>query len=87
MPAQVQHGSLLQFADDTCLICSGNSNEDTSRLLTENLTSLSQWIAASRMQVNVNKSTNIEASHMSVANAGKQLISPFIAEINPYSSF
>ena len=46
MPAQVQcGGSLLQFAGDTCLICCGNSNEDISRLLTEDLTSLSQWIA------------------------------------------
>ena len=24
MPSQVQHGCLLQFADDTCLICAGN---------------------------------------------------------------
>ena len=30
MPDQVQHGVLLQFADDTCLICCGKSYEETS---------------------------------------------------------
>ena len=57
MPNQVQHGVLLQFADDTCLICCGKSHEETGMLLTEDLTSLSQWIVASHMQVNVNKSS------------------------------
>jgi len=56
MPVQVQH-SVLQFSDDTCLICCGDSNKDTSRQLTEDLTSLSQWIAASQMQINVHKSS------------------------------
>ena len=57
MPNQVQHGVLLQFADDTCLICCGKSHEETSMLLTEDLTLLSQWIVACHMQVNVNKSS------------------------------
>ena len=57
MPDQVQHGVLLQFADDTCLICCGKSYEETSVLLTEDLTLLSQWIVTSHMQVNVNKSS------------------------------
>ena len=52
MPDQVQHGVLLQFADDTCLICCGKSYEETSVLLTEDLTLLSQWIVTSHMQVN-----------------------------------
>ena len=57
MPNQVKHGVLLQFADDTCLICCGESHTKTSVLLTEDLTSLSHWIVASRMQVNVDKSS------------------------------
>ena len=57
MPDQVQHGVLLQFADDTCLICCGKSYEETSVLLTEDLTLLSQWIVTNHMQVNVNKSS------------------------------
>ena len=56
MSDQVQHDVLLQFADDTCLICCGKSYEDTSVLLTEDLTLLSRWIVTSHMQVNVNKS-------------------------------
>ena len=56
MPKQVQHGPLLQFADDTCLICCGSSSERVSKLLSEDLSLLSSWIAQSRMQVNVGKS-------------------------------
>ena len=40
MPDQVQHGVLLQFANDTCLTCCGKSYEETSVLLTEDLTLL-----------------------------------------------
>ena len=57
MPNQVKHGELLQFADDTCLICCGESHIKTSVLLTEDLISLSQWIVASHMQVNIDKSS------------------------------
>ena len=57
MPNQVKHGVLLQFADDTCLIWCGESHTKTSVLLTEDLTSFSHWIVASRMQVNVDKSS------------------------------
>ena len=56
MPKQVQHGPLLQFADDTCLICCGSSSESVSKLLSEDLSLLSSWTAQSRMQVNVGKS-------------------------------
>ena len=27
MPLQMQHGTLLQFADDICLICGGDNYE------------------------------------------------------------
>ena len=57
MPNQVQHGALLQFADDTSLICCGKPYEETSVLLTEDLTLLPQWIVTSHMQVNVDKSS------------------------------
>ena len=32
MPEQGQHGPLLQFADDTCLICCGSSSESVTSL-------------------------------------------------------
>ena len=37
MPSQVQHGCLLQFADDTCLIRAGNSPGVVARLLLDDL--------------------------------------------------
>ena len=52
MSKQVQHGPLLQFIDDTCLICCGSSSESVSKLLSKGLSLLSLWIAQSRMQVN-----------------------------------
>lgn len=55
MPSVVQHGSLLQFVDDTCLICCGSTVESVSQLLNDDISS-SEWITASRMQVNVSKS-------------------------------
>jgi len=51
---QVNHGLLLQFADDTCLICRGDTNECVSKMLSDDLSS---WISASWMQVNVRKSS------------------------------
>ena len=39
MRLQVQHGSLLQFADDTCLICCGNTDHDVAQMLSEDLKS------------------------------------------------
>ena len=33
MPSQISHGRLLQFADDTCLICSGESPTAVTAML------------------------------------------------------
>ena len=41
MPLQVQHGSLLQYADDTCLICCGDSHHSAARMISKDLESLS----------------------------------------------
>ena len=57
MPSQVQHGCLLQFADDTCLICAGNSPGIVARMLQDDLCVLSNWVALSKM--NLNKSNVI----------------------------
>ena len=56
MPLQVQHGSLMQYADDTCLICYGNTYHDVDEMLCEDLKSLSSWITNSKMLINVIKS-------------------------------
>ena len=51
-----KHGPLLQYVDDTCLICCGSSSENVSKLLSKDLSLLSLWIAQSRMKINVRKS-------------------------------
>ena len=57
MPSQVSHGRLLQYADDTALICSGIDLAEVHRGLTEDLQSLSAWIAQSKMKLNIAKSS------------------------------
>ena len=60
MPSQVWHGCLLQFADDTCLICTcaGNSPGAVASLLQDDLSVLSNWVVhvLSKMKLNLNKS-------------------------------
>ena len=53
MPLQVKNGVLVQFADDTCIICSGKTHEEVSEMLCNDLCSLSSWIRNSHMEVNV----------------------------------
>ena len=54
MPSLVHHGNLLQFADDTTLICSGDTCE---KKLSHDLELISKWISQSKMQLNVKKSS------------------------------
>ena len=56
MPLQVKNGDLVQFADDTCITCSGRTHEEVSEMLCNDLCSLSSWIRNSHMEVNVKKS-------------------------------
>ena len=56
MPSQVQHGCLLQFADDTCLICVGDSPGAVAGMLQGDLCVLSHWVALSKMKLNFKKS-------------------------------
>ena len=53
---QIQNELLLQFADDTCLICYGDDHTQVKDFLRSDLDSLARWIATSKMQVNVEKS-------------------------------
>jgi len=50
----VQHGILLQFADDTCLVCCGDSYEHVQSMLSDDL---ARWIKDSRMKFSVFKSS------------------------------
>ena len=57
MPLAVKQSCLLQFADDTCLICQGKSPAIVGRHLNADLCLLSTWIHNSKMQFNLNKSS------------------------------
>ena len=59
MPSLVHHGNLLQFADDTTLICSGDTCEEVEKNLSHDLVLISKWISQSKMWLNVNKSSAI----------------------------
>ena len=50
MLLQIQNGSLLQFADNTCLICYGDDHTQVKDFLSSDLDSLARWIATSKMQ-------------------------------------
>jgi len=57
MPLQVSHSCPLQFSDNTCLICSGDSAGAVAQMLQEDLCVLSQWIMTSKMKLNLKKSS------------------------------
>ena len=52
----MKDGGLVQFADDTCIICSGKTRKEVSEMLCSDLCSLSSWIRDSHMEINVKKS-------------------------------
>ena len=57
MPLQVRHGTLLQLADDTYLICSGDNYEHVKNMLCDDLSTLLRWIKSSKMKFNLSKSS------------------------------
>ena len=57
MPSLVKCGRLLQFADDTTLICSGDTHNEVQQQLEHNLKLLLFWINSSKMKLNTSKSS------------------------------
>ena len=57
MPFVVKHSRLLQFADDTVVICSGTSYDVVKDHLNSDMERLHAWIIGSRMRLNVQKSS------------------------------
>ena len=57
MPSLVECGRLLQFADDTILICSGDTHDDVQQQLEHDLRLLFFWINSSKMKLNTSKSS------------------------------
>ena len=53
--AQITYGKLLQYADDTALICSGTTQAVVQQNMLSDLSQLAVWIKESKMQFNVSK--------------------------------
>ena len=53
MPSIVENGKLLQFANDTTLICSGTDFDSVKNQLSHDLSLVYNWISASRLQLKV----------------------------------
>ena len=57
LPSQVTSGLLLQYADDTTLICCGPSKEDVASMMNHQLELIGQWTKANNMKLNHRKSS------------------------------
>ena len=56
LPSQVTNGVLLQYADDTTLVCSGTSPLVASEVTNQQLQLVYDWIVSNKMQLNFWKS-------------------------------
>ena len=52
LPSQVTSGLLLQYADDTTLICRAPTKDDVASVMNSQLKLISQWTGANRMRLN-----------------------------------
>lgn len=57
LPLRITHGLLVQYADDTTLICSGPSVSDTADVMSSQLQLVNKWILDSKMMLNIQKSS------------------------------
>ena len=68
LPSQVPGGLLLQYADDTTLICSAPSVQDAVILMNSHLKIISQWTENNRIQLNFSKSPFLSLSFTLIVN-------------------
>ena len=52
LPSQVTDGVLLQYADDTTLVCSGVSPLAAAEVMNQQLQLVHDWIVSNKMQLN-----------------------------------
>ena len=57
LSSQVTGGLLLQYADDTTIICSAPTKDDVASLMNSQLKLIDQWTSANKMTVNYSKSS------------------------------
>ena len=84
MPLAVKHCCLLQFADDTCLICQGESPAVVGGLLNADLCLLSTWIRNSKMHFNFKKSS---VMWFSVGSKHVDAQPQILIDDHPFSSY
>ena len=56
LPSQLADGVLLQYADDTTVICSGFTTAAVQTIMCSQL-SIIQWVLESKMRINFRKSS------------------------------
>ena len=56
LPSQVTNGILLQYTDDTTLVCSGTSPLVAAEVMNQQLQLVHDWIVSNKMQLNFRKS-------------------------------
>ena len=52
LPVQVTNGLLLQYADDTTVICTGATSTDVQNIMCFQLSLIQRWILQSKMNIN-----------------------------------
>ena len=55
MPSLVEHSKLLQFTDDTTVICLGENRDVVRKELNSDLQRIAMWIMHSKMKFNIQK--------------------------------
>ena len=56
LPSSVNDALLLQYADDTTLVCSGLTPAAAACIMNQQLTLIHDWLIKHRMKLNVEKS-------------------------------
>jgi len=56
LPAQVDNGLLLQYIDDTTIICTGATPAAVQTTMCSQLLLIKRWILQSKMEINFKKS-------------------------------
>ena len=56
LPSKIGDALLLQYADDTTLVCSGTDPATTAGVMNQQLASIYNWLVEHRMPLNVHKS-------------------------------
>jgi len=80
MPSLVRHSRLLQFADDTTVICSGENHDVVRCHLNSDMERIQSWIANSRMRLKIQKSS---VMWFSPKKASDVVCPPVLVDGNP----